>query len=321
MAIPRFTRGEPVSASRLNEALAQAARPITGDGLIEIQGRTAKLNVDRLLARLPKVLIFAKLQEAPGASPTISAKRVFWNSETETWAAAGDAFDIYTLSGEDWHPEYWRLGVNSVILALRTRDRYYGLPAVGEPDLTEYAKLSDLNTYIQRSDVDETADGTLVAVNLKIGPSPDYTLSIEVDETALNDELDTLSTDLSEDIDERTVIAVGRVAYGASLNGKTISVEVPLQTDYGESGFETVRTDDGSVWNEKYPQIHANSSEVAYDGTPIVVMLVGDGGSDGGTVEVGFPLSRVPEPPSTGTKVLAAVDGVIQWFDTIEVDY
>lgn len=82
MPKPRpFSRGEKLSATRLNEAFDMVSRPPNGDGLIEQENGGLRLNVERLLARLPLALYLYQATADAETDPesgvmTITAKRV-----------------------------------------------------------------------------------------------------------------------------------------------------------------------------------------------------------------------------------------------------
>ena len=99
--------------------------------------------------------------------------------------------------------------------------------------------------------------------------------------------------------------AVGLVYSGQTTSDLT--VEVAVSTEQDTIFVSDVQTDDGTAWDTRYPHIAV--------GMPVLVTRV-----NAAAEYVGY-LIGVPDPPSTGVKVLGSIDGEMQWFDTVQVDY
>jgi len=140
--IQSFVKGEKLTVRRLQE-IADAVNLLLAmhgsDGLIVVSGNSLRLDVEALLARIPKSqpigLKRVKVQANAGASTTISVKELD-DDGNET----GDAFNVTNLNGHNWedcYPLLQKATTNptghSRLLAVQFGDVWFGVPDFASP--------------------------------------------------------------------------------------------------------------------------------------------------------------------------------------------
>jgi len=134
--IPSFYEGEHLTVRRMQD-LADAVNQLLGlqgDGLIQVHGNRLTLNVDGLLARIPKSagtqVFMAKAQAAASASTALSCKLL-----DDAGAETGDAFNVYLLNGAVWNKAFPSL-INEAhrkLFVVKFGSTWYGISPFGIP--------------------------------------------------------------------------------------------------------------------------------------------------------------------------------------------
>ena len=131
--IRRFTRGEELGATRLNELVDALNRvlALTGDGVIAVRNNAVSLNVDKLASLLPMQLHRAKAQENAPADTGLSVKLV-----DHSGTVYGEAFDVLNLGGGNWEDLYPLVADEDLLLITRLHNAWYAIgysPALTVP--------------------------------------------------------------------------------------------------------------------------------------------------------------------------------------------
>ena len=130
MTVKRFHRGESrrsaLGASRLNVLVDQINRnSVTlGDDLIIFEGGTLRLNIEKLLERIPKAgsIRLAKAQANAAASATLSVKLL-----DPAGDVIGDAFNVANIQAAHWHDLFPLISNGDNLFVVHCDGAWYGM--------------------------------------------------------------------------------------------------------------------------------------------------------------------------------------------------